>query len=68
MFKFGDTGNNFYIILKGSVSVIAKVQNDGDEDEEGKSRSMACVAELGKGKSFGEQALIHNLKRAATIK
>lgn len=54
--KQGDPGDKFYIIRGGSVNVIK-------EDEQGKR----LVGILKKGAYFGEQALIHQDKRLASI-
>lgn len=54
--KQGDPGDKFYIIRGGSVNVIK-------EDEHGKR----LVGILKKGAYFGEQALIHQDNRLASI-
>jgi CRP-like cAMP-binding protein len=61
VFKFGEFGKKFYIILEGSVSVIVPFV-----DEEGNT-NMITVAQLGSGVSFGELALIKDQPRAASI-
>lgn len=50
--KQGDSGDEFFIVLDGSCSVV----KDGKE-----------VGRLGNGSYFGELALLHNVPRAATI-
>lgn len=55
--KQGDPGDKFYIIRGGSVNVIKS-------DESGQQR---LVGILKKGAYFGEQALIHQDKRLASI-
>jgi cGMP-dependent protein kinase len=54
----GDPGDKFYIIRSGSVNVIKS------DDESGQQR---LVGILKKGAYFGEQALIHQDKRLASI-
>lgn len=56
--KQGDEGDYYYLLVEGLASVIRK----GDGDEEPK-----VVAELNEPKGFGEEALISNAKRNATI-
>lgn len=53
----GDPGDKFYIIRGGSVNVIKE-----DED-----RGRRLVGVLKRGAYFGEQALIHQDKRLASI-
>lgn len=53
----GDPGDKFYIIRSGSVNVI--------KNEEGKGQRLVGI--LKRGAYFGEQALIHQDKRLASI-
>ena len=55
----GDVGEEFFVVLRGVVTVIVRDQN-GVENQ---------VAELGEGASFGELALSEpcNLRRATCI-
>jgi cGMP-dependent protein kinase len=53
----GDSGEKFYIIRSGSVNVIK-----GDEDN-----GQRLVGILKRGAYFGEQALIHQDKRLASV-
>jgi rhodanese-related sulfurtransferase len=55
--KEGDDGDYYYILIQGKASVLKNI--DGRETK---------VAELGMLASFGEEALISNAKRNATIK
>ncbi|CAD8126891.1 unnamed protein product [Paramecium sonneborni] len=62
IFKQGDEGDKFYVILNGSVRVLidqATTLTDVMIKKE--------VAQLKKGEFFGEMALQFNLKRTATI-
>ncbi|CAD8113940.1 unnamed protein product [Paramecium primaurelia] len=62
IFKQGDEGDKFYVILNGSVRVLidqATTLKDVMIKKE--------VAQLKKGEFFGEMALQFNLKRTATI-
>lgn len=56
--KQGDEGDYYYLLVEG----MAKVLRKGDDDDEPK-----VVAELDEPKGFGEEALISNAKRNATI-
>ncbi|CAG9321711.1 unnamed protein product [Blepharisma stoltei] len=53
VFEQGQPGNNFFIISAGRVEIIVNGQSKGF---------------LGKGKCFGELALLHDSVRTATIK
>lgn len=53
----GDEGDNFYVVETGDTTV--EIEQDGSVD---------TVAEIGKGGSFGELALIYGTPRAATIR
>ncbi|CAG0923635.1 unnamed protein product, partial [Notodromas monacha] len=53
LFRQGDVGHSWYIILKGSVNVV--IQGRG------------TVTTLGEGDDFGKLALLNNATRAATI-
>ena len=53
----GDEGDNFYVVGTGDTTV--EIEQDGD---------VNTVAEIGKGGSFGELALIYGTPRAATIR
>lgn len=54
----GDVGDTYYIIKSGRVAVL-KRKKDGEE---------VLLAELAEGKAFGEEALIRDLPRNATIR
>lgn len=53
----GDRGDKFYIIRGGEV-VVTKREEDGSERR---------VGSLGRGNYFGEQALLHEDRRLATV-
>ncbi|MEM9305438.1 MAG: cyclic nucleotide-binding domain-containing protein [Pseudomonadota bacterium] len=53
----GDEGDYFYVIKRGEFEVL---KNDGDQNK--------VVAVLSDGESFGEDALISNDRRNATVK
>ncbi|KAH9499293.1 hypothetical protein Btru_003637 [Bulinus truncatus] len=59
--KSGHVGLNFYFIYSGSVFV-----NSEDVSVEG-NRFMRTVAILSRGESFGELALLQDIRRTATI-
>ncbi len=54
----GDPGDYYYIIQSGRVSVTQKSERDG---------KVAMVADLGEGDAFGEEALVSNTPRNATV-
>lgn len=56
--KQGDEGDYYYLVVEGAVEVLRR----GDGDTEPK-----VVAEFDEPKGFGEEALISNAKRNATI-
>lgn len=58
LIKQGDEGDFYYLLVEG----LAKVMRKGDDDAEAQ-----LVAELDEPKGFGEEALISNAKRNATI-
>lgn len=60
MFKEGDKGDKFYIILKGRVRIVLNY-NKLNEDYEGDKLAL-----LDDGVSFGELSLIKNQPRVAT--
>lgn len=57
IFKEGEIGDYFYIIVDGEISVLK--EKNGKEE---------CIATLGAGEFFGEMALLNENKRGATIK
>jgi NADH dehydrogenase len=54
----GDLGDAFFTVISGEVEVV-KRQSDGGE---------ACIARLCAGQFFGEEALLTNMPRAATVR
>jgi len=58
LIKEGEEGDFFYILVKGHVQV---------ERDAGPGRKVAVLAELGAGASFGEEALISNARRNASV-
>ena len=60
LFRYGDRGTTFYVILEGIVGVNVPI------DEE-KSTLEKEVHQMVKGQSFGELALIYDIPRAASI-
>ncbi|OMJ88761.1 hypothetical protein SteCoe_9224 [Stentor coeruleus] len=62
LFKLGDTGTRFYIIMEGIVGVEVQMTNPKGESH------MVEVTSLNSGSSFGELALENNKPRAASIR
>jgi CRP-like cAMP-binding protein len=61
VFKYGDIGNKFYIVISGLLAVLVP-------DKNGKGlEAMKEVKVLTQGDYFGELALINNTGRAATV-
>lgn len=64
VFRFGDTGTSFCVVLKGTAEVLVP----SVKEKEGAASHMVQAAMLGPGAAFGELALINNQPRAATIR
>eukprot|EP00435_Cladocopium_sp_Y103_P000805 s1797_g1.t1 len=66
--KYGDEGDNFYIVKSGKFDIFAyrTIQKADDFAEEG-AKTMMKVFEAGEGFAFGETALLYNAPRSATI-
>ncbi|CAL1526847.1 unnamed protein product [Lymnaea stagnalis] len=58
----GHTADNFYFILSGTAVVIVL-----ETDKQTGEQTARTAAFLGKGKSFGELALMHQSRRSATV-
>ncbi|CAK68447.1 unnamed protein product (macronuclear) [Paramecium tetraurelia] len=63
LFKVGDSGSLFYVILRGSVGINIRLPNPDDSQQ----FELKEVNILKAGASFGELALINDAKRTATI-
>jgi NTE family protein len=57
IFHQGEAGDALYIVVSGLVQVV--VERPGEEPQ--------VVAELGRGETFGEMALVENEPRSATV-
>ncbi|KAH9523209.1 hypothetical protein Btru_066107 [Bulinus truncatus] len=58
----GHTADNFYFILSGTAAVVVL-----ESDKQTGEQVPRTAAFLGKGKSFGELALMHKSRRSATV-
>lgn len=63
LFRFGDKGTKFYIIIKGKIGIEIPIKN-----EETGETNFVEVVQLGNGAAFGELALESSKPRAASIK
>jgi CRP-like cAMP-binding protein len=75
VFRYGDYGNHFYIIIEGTVSVHVPILKEIDANEEDidnekhqVKRILTEVSRLEAPNSFGDVALIDYKPRTATIK
>ncbi|CAI2377406.1 unnamed protein product [Moneuplotes crassus] len=69
VFRFGDYGDKFYIICKGTVSVHIPIKVSAETIESSPAKKKLIeVAQLQKGQCFGDMALIDYKPRSATIK
>ena len=74
VFQYGDSPDNFYIILSGHVAVMTRAtikvtSNDDsfDGSEEETRKRFKKIADLKNGDTFGEMALLGNTNRTASI-
>ena len=65
--KYGDIGNEYFILAKGDVQVIV-YQKDTPPNDPKLSEKVQFTKSMGKGAGFGELALLYNDKRSASIK
>eukprot|EP00913_Durusdinium_trenchii_P000534 g490.t1 len=66
--KYGDEGDNFYIVKSGRFDIFAyRNIQQADDDLTDASARMVKVFEAGEGFAFGETALLYNAPRSATI-
>ncbi|CAG9331801.1 CNBD2_16 [Blepharisma stoltei] len=65
VFKFGEFGDKFYIILQGRAKIFVPFVSDVDKKE--KKTEMVEVGEYGPGSAFGELSLIKDMPRSASI-
>ena len=72
----GERGDHFYIIVKGSVSVLKEdpaasfkfLEGRGAELTNGKGADPKEIATLSENSYFGERAIMHDEPRAASIR
>ena len=66
IFKLGDTGDYYCIILSGDVAVMAQLNKHLDDSED-KSSGLRVVDVLKTGQPFGEMALLYGHPRSASM-
>ena len=64
IFNYGDEGSDFYIVLKGQVSVL--IPTNSQHEEGNTATELQETVRLGPGESFGELSLVKNWTRSAT--
>ena len=64
--KYGDVGQEYFILSKGSVKVIV-YQKGTDPNSPDLEKKKVFTKYMGQGSGFGELALLYNDKRSATI-
>ena len=62
VFRQGDTGSKFYVVLEGQCVVLAPVDKSKQEEE-----GYVEIAKCGPGDCFGELALVRNANRSASV-
>ncbi|CAE7239206.1 PRKAR2A, partial [Symbiodinium natans] len=65
--RFGDEGDNFYIVKRGKFDIHAYRRIQQAEAEPESSAEFVKVFEAAPGFAFGEAALLYNAPRSATI-
>lgn len=65
--KYGDFGQEYFILEKGNVEVIVYKEGTNPNDQNNPA-NISFAKYLGAGVGFGEIALIYNERRTATIK
>ena len=65
--KYGDVGNEYFILAQGDVQVIV-YQKDTSPTDPQLSEKVQFTKVMSKGAGFGELALLYNDKRSASIK
>lgn len=63
LFRAGDKGDKFYIILSGSVGIFIKLPSKANPSQ----HELVKVNEIRTGAAFGEIALMEDCNRTATI-
>lgn len=61
VFRIGDYGDRYYIILEGEVSVLIPIEQEGHTE-------LISINTLHQGQCFGEFALVNDKPRMATIR
>ena len=64
--KYGDVGQHYYILSRGSVKVTVYKPGTPSDDPQLQNKIL-LTKDLGSGSGFGELALLYNDKRSATI-
>lgn len=67
VFRRGDPGTKFFILLSGCAGIYVKPTAASSSDLADRTTDLQEVKEVHPGESFGELALITNASRAATV-
>jgi CRP/FNR family transcriptional regulator, cyclic AMP receptor protein len=62
--RIGDPVDNFYLIRRGSVEILAKAAGGGGEPD----AVSPVIVLLGEGQTFGEMGLVDRGARSATVR
>ena len=67
----GEEGDAFYVVTRGTADVLRypeDARDAADDDDERSTAPPKLLAQLGKGQSFGERALLKNDTRFASVR
>ncbi|ETN99595.1 hypothetical protein RFI_37875 [Reticulomyxa filosa] len=65
--KQGEKGDEFFFIVEGTCKVLVNTGNDTDSKNDKSKTTVTEIAQLGEGDYCGEQALLQDATRNATV-